>query len=656
MSIVSSHKASYPDDIHILYQSEIIHCNIQSLRPVNKEGGSLSAETKLALDYEAIRRREYELITNLLEVLPRIDNLDEGRVAQVRDALFHADHPFLMVFVGPFSSGKSSIINTLLGQEELLPVGPVPTTDRIAILRYGDEAQRMNSGGEVDTVFYPSELMKKVSFVDTPGLQSVMQRHETTTRNFLHRSDVVLLVMMATQAMTASNLEYLQTLKEFGKKVIIVINQVDLLTPEEANTVQEYVLEQSKSRLGYKPEIWMVSSRQGAEARQNGTLDEAKWKASGMHLFEQYIDQQLGDVDRLRTKLQTPLQIAQNVNQAALTSVRTNQAALDNYRRIGQNIEQQLAACQREQEKTVNETNGEIREKFTESAQRGTNAIREVFSLGRAPLSVGRGLMELVGIAGIVRRMSGKTDVDEVFARHKALEPIEEAATITDKLGPRLEGRDVQDIDSLVKYGQKEVESLPEAIRTKVIGNIRAPLQYERGALQQVRDELEEIKDEARKLETKKLEDGWRNALMFLGAYEIFMLILLIALIALWGNIALSSGQAATPIIALVVLLGFALLGLAIMPLRGRALANQRAARLEKLQTRYIDALSKAAGKQVSYGMQLRRDAVAPLTRLIEAQVNIQTEQLNQLQSAQNEMVNIESALTTMGKKNILGL
>jgi hypothetical protein len=353
-------------------------------------------------------------------------------------------------------------------------------------------------------------------------------------------------------------------------------------------------------------------------------------------------------------KLQTPLQITQNVHQAALVSVRANQAALDEYRRIGENIEQQLNACQREQEKTVNETNEEIKQKFADAAQHGTDAVREIFSLGRAPASVGRGLFELLGIAGLVRRMRGKTEIDEVFTRHKVLEPIEEAANITDKLGPRLEGRDIQDIDSLVKYAQKEIDGLPEAIRGKVIGPIRAPLQYERGALQQVRDELEEIKDEARKLETKKLEDGWRNALMFLGAYEIFMLILVIALISLWAGLA--AQQPATPIVILVILLVLALLGLAIMPLRGRMLANQRTAHLAKLQTRYIDALSKAAGKQVSYGMQLRRDAVSPLTRLIEAQVNIQTEQLNKLQSAEREMVGIESALTTMGKKNILGL
>ena len=79
-----------------------------------------SEQPKLVQDYEAIRKREYALITNLLDVLPRIDNIGEERIGQVRDAMFHADHPYLMVLVGAFNSGKSSIINALLGQEDFL--------------------------------------------------------------------------------------------------------------------------------------------------------------------------------------------------------------------------------------------------------------------------------------------------------------------------------------------------------------------------------------------------------------------------------------------------------------------------------------------------------------------------------------------------------
>jgi len=75
-----------------------------------------------------------------------------------------------------------------------------------------------------------------------------------------------------------------------------------------------------------------------------------------------------------------------------------------------------------------------------------------------------------------------------------------------------------------------------------------------------------------------------------------------------------------------------------------------------KLQSRFIETLSKAADKQLEYGMQLRSDAIAPLTRLVESQTTIQKDQLNQLQAAEQEMVSIESALTSLGKKALFGL
>jgi len=179
----------------------------------------VNVDTKLATEYEAIRRREYELITGLLDVLPKVDNLGDDRLGQMRDALFHADHPFLIVLVGPFNSGKSSIINALLGEPDLLTIGPVPTTDKITILRWGEQTQRLSGGNGADTLLYPAPLLQKVSLVDTPGLESIFQKHEQITRQFLHNADVVLVVMLATQAMTASNLEYIQQLKEYGKNL-----------------------------------------------------------------------------------------------------------------------------------------------------------------------------------------------------------------------------------------------------------------------------------------------------------------------------------------------------------------------------------------------------------------------------------------------------
>ncbi len=616
------------------------------MRGIKKQVSNLTdvndkQEEKLLAAYEAIRRREYELINELLEILPKIDTLDEDKLAQVRDALFHADHPFLVVFVGPFSSGKSSLINALMGSKDLLAVGPVPTTDRISILRYGDDAQRMNSGGEVDTVFYPSPLLKKVSFVDTPGLESVFQKHEETTRKFLHRSDVVILTMLATQAMTQRNLDYMQQLREYGKKLIIVVNQADLLSAEEREQVRNYVLEQSEDKLNFKPEVWMVSAKQGLQARTNGEItDEALWQASGLHRFEQYIDEQLDDVQRLRQKLQTPLQIAQNVHRIAADAVKANQAVLDQYQGIADNVNSQLQAYRREQEKIVRETNEQIAEKFNEAARRGGEAIRDIFQLGRSLGSLRIGLFDLIGLSRIFQRGKPTSYARLAFERAKVYEPINELPTIADKLGPALEGKDLQDTDDLVKYAQKEINALPETIRGKIIGDIKPPVKYDRTALQAVRPELEQIETEARITETEQIERRLRSVLFGLALWEVLIFVGVIALLLTGFDIGI-----------FLLLLLLAMLGLLAMPVAGRILEINYRNRMNTLQQRYIEALSKGSDKQVEYGMTLRRDVVAPLTRLVEAQTQLQTEQMNQLQKIEREMIQVESDLTKLGKK-----
>jgi len=605
------------------------------------------ADAKLVVTYEAIRRREYELITKLLDVLPKVDGIGDERVGQVRDALFHADHPYLIVFVGPFSSGKSSLINALLGKHDLLAVGPVPTTDRISILRYGEQAQVMRAT-EMNTVFYPSPLLQKVSFVDTPGLESVFQKHEETTRRFLHRSDTVLLVMMATQAMTQRNLEYLRMLREYGKNVIIVLNQVDLLSPEELETVKQYVIDQSSLQLGFKPDIWLMSATLALEARQaDGTVDAEKWHASGLDQLEHYIDDQLSDIARLKQKLQTPLSITQNVHQSALSVVRANQAALDQFQSIAQNIDQQLNVHRREQDRIIRDLNNDITEKFSEATTRGVESIRDMFQVNRALGSVGRGLLELLSLSRFVR---GGSYTRAEFETRSVFAPLDELSVVVDKIAPRLEGKDIQDIDDLVKYARKEIDSLPPAIQTKVIGDVKAPLGYDRTALHNVRTELDQIEADARQIETGKLESAVRNSLLYLAAYEVIIVVLAI-FVGLWNPAPPDQPWLTFGLILL--LLGFGVFGLALLPLRGRSLQNQYAKRLAGLRAGYLEAFNKAADKQVAYGMALRRETVAPLTRLIDAQTTIQTDQLRVLQAAGQEIVGIESALTAMGKTGI---
>jgi hypothetical protein len=100
-----------------------------------------------------------------------------------------------VAILGSFNSGKSTLLNRLLG-EEISPVGIVPTTSCLLYFTYGGSfkarysghgdkiiftrpthfisflGQHTSAGGRVD-IEMPSPILKKCALVDTPGINSL---------------------------------------------------------------------------------------------------------------------------------------------------------------------------------------------------------------------------------------------------------------------------------------------------------------------------------------------------------------------------------------------------------------------------------------------------------------------------------------------------
>ena len=599
---------------------------------------------KLLSRYEAIRRQEHERITSLLDILGQVDGLGDDAMEQVRDALFHTNHPFLMVMVGPFGSGKSSIINALLGQEVLV-AGPTPTTDHIMIVRYGSEVQHTRAG-DIETVFHPSPLLQNLSLVDTPGLDSVFRAHEDVTRRFLHRADVVLLVMIATQVFTESNLESLQQLKTVGKRVIVVVNQIDLLGTEDRERVREFVREQSRVLLGIDPLIWLVSAKQALVAQQEQPRDEIAWDESGFAEMEEYIRETLGDVERFRQKLETPVQICQNVTKTALTCVQEQQVVLDEHRKTVENIERQIEQGRREQDKNVEDTLDEIHRTWDEAAERGDEAIADLFQFSRGIALFFGGIGEIIGVARLLRRFRGQTRAESAFEQFKVRETLQHIPQVVDRMGPLLEGRDLQDIDDLVDYTRGAVQKLPPNLLNKVVGKVQTPLHYERSFLRDVRGKLDDLLRDAQRFETERLDRMLRNVLIMLAVWEVLTLCLVLSAAAgaFSGTMPDTSGMALT----FAVGVGFVLLGLGLVPLRGWLIRRRYVQRLHALRDDYLEILERAANDLVAHGVRLRRDATGPFTRLISSQ----SEQLGVLRTdlidQQHTLIQLQSDLADL--------
>ena len=180
--------------------------------------------------------------------------------APLRQALMDLEGPFLLVVAGEFNSGKSSLLNALLGAP-LLREGVTPTTDKIQLIAYGEGTEAL--GEDLVLVRFPHELLKTLRFVDTPGTNAVIRRHQALTEAFLPRADLILFTTSADRPYAESERRFLELIRSWGKKVVLVVNKADLLNEAEKEEVRAFVLEKARETLGLLPPVFLVSAKTG---------------------------------------------------------------------------------------------------------------------------------------------------------------------------------------------------------------------------------------------------------------------------------------------------------------------------------------------------------------------------------------------------------
>ncbi|MGE3519122.1 MAG: dynamin family protein [Vicinamibacterales bacterium] len=214
------------------------------------------------------------------------------------------DDFFLLVVVGEFNAGKSALINALLS-ERLVDEGVTPTTAQVAVLTYGDTVTRMGDGRGAQIVTAPVELLRTLHVVDTPGTNAILREHERLTTDFVPRSDVVLFLTSADRPYTETERQFMALLRDWGKKILIVVNKMDIVPDaEDRSRVLEFVRGAAERELGLWPQVLGVSARLAMRARHG---DPSLWSASGFDELERTIRDLLEPENRFRIKLANPL-------------------------------------------------------------------------------------------------------------------------------------------------------------------------------------------------------------------------------------------------------------------------------------------------------------------------------------------------------------
>jgi len=327
----------------------------------------------------ALREREIKLINDIAESMVQYEAKAEDSRERLKDvAQDLRDMFFIVSVIGEFNAGKSTFINALIG-EKLLPMGIKPTTEYIELIRFSPKPERkpvVRADG-LREWSHPNIGTDGVAIVDTPGTGSIFQKHEKTAKDFLHRSDLVIFLISAKRAFGESERLYLELAKDYGKKIILVINQIDLLTPAEQAEVKKFVEERVQEFLNIEPLLFMTSGKQYFEDTEvDSASDQSGILAIRAHLRGVY-----QEAPPAKQKLLTQLATAEKITQQVYDMVQTKLDAVTVDTERIKDIESELEQQSLGLDKQMAEAKAEIDKTLENIRTRGIAFINEHLSI-----------------------------------------------------------------------------------------------------------------------------------------------------------------------------------------------------------------------------------------------------------------------------------
>lgn len=524
-------------------------------------------------------------------ILVLCDDVYQGRrdvperqvVAQTRT---HLEDPFLVVVAGEFNAGKSSLINAILASD-VMSEGATPTTDAVTMLRYAPVAMALSQQPGWVVRALPVPLLQRLSIVDTPGTNAVIRQHEVLTREIVPRADVVLFVTSADRPFSETERAFLAMLHEWQRKVVIVINKIDLLSARESADVQAFVHEQASTLFGTAPLTFPVSARLARPATPEA------YAAGGFTPLMAFLNERLDDQTRLRIRLESPLGVATQTHAQLQTLVASQRTTVT------------------DDVQTVAYLDGQILQ-FVNDMRRDVAGHRAAVAATLSNAEV-RGMQffdEHIRILNLHRLLRGDA-LQQAFEKEVAADLATSIEAHTQQLVDWMIERNLQLWQSVVEYLRRRPLS-----QAQMVGEVTGTFQYNRQQL--IRDIVTQagqiVASYDRSAEATHVAMELRDAVattavVQVGAVGIGALIATL----LKGAVFDTTGILAAGVIALG--------GLYIIPSRRAALKRQLHERLSDVRTRLMQTIDAQFDQELERMVARLREAIAPYTRLVASEV-----------------------------------
>ena len=544
---------------------------------------------------EALVGRERELLERLISFLGDFGAPKED-AELVRRALADLEEMFLLVVVGEFNSGKSAFVNALLGAD-IAEEGVTPTTDRITVLRHADEPGERARKGGVFEKGYPNEFLREISIVDTPGTNAIIRHHEELSRGFVPRSDLVLFVTSSERPLTESERGYLELIRDWGKKIVLVINKADLLADEEKREeVHSFVDGGIRTALGLTPPIFFVSSllARKAKAATNDMERDALMNASGFAELESYVTDLLDEEGRVRLKMESPLGVVEELNRRYRGAVDERLALLDEDFRTAENVESQLELYKEDMERDFEARMAEIENIVLRMSERGDTWLGENIRFAN------------------IRELFRQERVSERFEREVVADTEELVDERVDELVDWMVDRNLKQWRTVVDYVNRRRQADYDE---RLIGEVGDAFEYNRGqVLRSVGKNAQDVvHGYDRERESEKLAHSLQGAVTQTAALEVGA----VGIGAVVVAIATTRFLDVTGIIAGAIIAGY---GLFILPNRRRKARDEFREKTDALRERLGEVVRRQFEAELGRSIERMREAIAPYTRFVRSE------------------------------------
>lgn len=345
-----------------------------------------------------VREREVRLLQDVAEQVAQFgEDAAEDKQRLQQNAADLQDMFFLVVVVGEFNAGKSTFVNALLG-DDILPMGITPTTDVIELVRWFPRKQKdfaWREPGIVREWLHPNVGVPGVVIVDTPGTGSVFKKHERIAKNFLSRSDLVIFLLSAKRAFAETERLYLELARSYGKKVVVVINQADLLQKNEQKEVRQFVQQQLRELLDLQPEIFMISAKQAFQKKGSiqGLFSGADDDPGGVNAVRDHLRQIFERIPPAKQKLYTQLDFVDSVTQRYVATLDEQIGLITSDTALADSLRKELDEQAKSLDEHLDVAKRDLERVFTDLKNRGHAFINERLTVGRAARTLDRDAM-----------------------------------------------------------------------------------------------------------------------------------------------------------------------------------------------------------------------------------------------------------------------